>query len=52
MGSMTIDVKEVHGKNLCEKLQDLRADTNLVDLDIVCEGTTLSVHRCVLAASW
>ena len=44
MGSMTISVKE-HRKQLCEKLQSLRSDTNFVDLDLVCEDHHLHVHK-------
>ena len=50
MGSMTISVKE-HQKQLCEKLQSLRSDTNFVDLDLVCEDHHLHVHKVVMAAS-
>ena len=50
MGSMSIVGKD-HGKQLCEKLQLLRSDTNLVDLDLVCEDTHLHVHKVVMAAS-
>jgi len=35
---------------LCEQLQLLRAQTGLVDLDIVCEGHYIKVHKVVLAA--
>ena len=50
MGSMSIAVKE-HGKKLCERMQSLRSDTNLVDLDLVCEDEHLHVHKVVMAAS-
>ena len=50
MGSMTISVKE-HSQKLCEKLQSLRSDTNLVDLDLVCEDQHLHVHKVIMAAS-
>ena len=50
MGSMSIVVKE-HGKKLCETMQSLRSDTNLVDLDLVCEDEHLHVHKVVMAAS-
>ena len=50
MGSMTLSVKE-HRKQLCEKLQSLRSDTNFVDLDLVCEDHHLHVHKVVMAAS-
>ena len=47
---MTISVKE-HSKQLCDKLQSLRSDTNFVDLDLVCEDHHLHVHKVVMAAS-
>ena len=47
---MSIVVKE-HGKKLCERMQSLRSDTNLVDLDLVCEDLVLNVHKVVMAAS-
>ena len=47
---MSIAVKE-HGKKLCERMQSLRSDTNLVDLDLVCEDEHLHVHKVVMAAS-
>ena len=47
---MSIVVKE-HGNQLCDKLQSLRSDTNLVDLDLVCEDAHLHVHKVVMAAS-
>ena len=50
MGSMSISVKE-HSKQLCDKLQSLRAETNLVDLDLVCEDAHLHVHKVIMAAS-
>jgi hypothetical protein len=50
MGSMCIFVKE-HGKQLCEKVQNLRSHTNLVDLDIVCEDAHVHVHKVIMAAS-
>lgn len=50
MGSMTLSVKE-HSQKLCEKLQSLRSDTNLVDLDLVCEDQHLHVHKVIMAAS-
>lgn len=50
MGSMSISVQE-HSKQLCDKLQSLRSDTNLVDLDLVCEDAHLHVHKVVMAAS-
>ena len=50
MGSMSIVVKD-HGKQLCEKLQSLRSDTNLVDLDLVCEDEKICVHKVVMVSA-
>ena len=40
---MCILVKD-HSRVLCEQLQQLRLQTGLVDLDIVCEVRELSFH--------
>ncbi|XP_023344410.1 broad-complex core protein isoforms 1/2/3/4/5 [Eurytemora carolleeae] len=46
---MCIRVKD-HSSVLCEQLQQLRQQTGLVDLDIVCEGHYIKVHKVVMAA--
>ena len=50
MGSMTISVKD-HSKNLFDKLTTLRSETNLLDLDLLCEDVQFHVHKVVMAAS-
>ena len=47
---MCILVKD-HSRVLCEQLQQLRLQTGLVDLDIVCEDHHINVHKVVMAAS-
>jgi hypothetical protein len=49
IGPMCILVKD-HSRALCEQLQQLRLQTGLVDLDIVCEDHHINVHKVVLAA--
>ena len=44
-----IQVKD-HSRVLCQHLQQLRTQTSLVDLDIVCENHHINVHRVVMAA--
>ena len=46
---MCILVKD-HSRVLCEQLQQLRTQTGLVDLDIVCEDHHINVHKVVMAA--
>jgi len=46
---MCILVKD-HSRVLCEQLQQLRLQTGLVDLDIVCEDHHINVHKVVMAA--
>ena len=49
MGSMSINIKE-HAKHLCEKVQTLRSESNLLDLEVLCEDTKINVHKVVVAA--
>lgn len=49
IGPMCIYMKE-HGKLVCENLHQLRQQTGLVDMDIVCEEEHLQVHKVVMAA--
>ena len=46
---MCILVKD-HSRVLCKQLQQLRTQTGLVDLDIVCEDHHINVHKVVMAA--
>ena len=46
---MCIQVKD-HSRVVCEQLQQLRLQTGLVDLDIVCEDHHINVHKVVMAA--
>ena len=46
---MCILVKD-HSRVLCEQLQQLRLQSGLVDLDIVCEDHHINVHKVVMAA--
>ena len=46
---MCIQVKD-HSRVMCEQLQQLRLQTGLVDLDIVCEDHHINVHKVVMAA--
>lgn len=46
---MCILVKD-HNRVLCEQLQQLRLQSGLVDLDIVCEDHHINVHKVVMAA--
>ncbi|QQP39193.1 Uncharacterized protein FKW44_019991 [Caligus rogercresseyi] len=50
IGPMCICIKD-HGRNVCERLQQLRLSTGLVDLDILVEEERLRVHKVVLAAA-
>ncbi|XP_040568391.1 uncharacterized protein [Lepeophtheirus salmonis] len=50
IGPMCICIKD-HGRHVCERLQQLRLSTGLVDLDIVVEEQRLRVHKVVLAAT-
>ena len=49
MGSMSINIKE-HAKHLCEKVQTLRSESNLLDLEVLCEDAKINVHKVVMAA--
>ena len=46
---MCILVKD-HSRVLCEQLQQLRTETSLLDLVIVCEDHHINVHKVVMAA--
>ena len=45
---MCIQVKD-HSRVILEQLQQLRLQTGLVDLDIVCEDHHINVHKVVMA---
>lgn len=40
-----------HSRVLCEQLQQLRTQTSLLDLDIICEDHHINIHKVVMAAS-
>ena len=46
---MSINIKE-HAKHLCEKVQTLRSESNLLDLEVLCEDAKINVHKVVMAA--